>query len=401
MKKLLYILGFVVVLFTACDPNGDFLDTLDKEAKPAGIDIPEQLTLESGDYSLVDKNGMFASKEEAAKLIPQILSETYAANASNQGFLMEVTYKLDGTDYLSDVYSEDDEYELSDEDYKDGMGFKYPNFSNTGTRDQYLPVFLKDKFKFTQTAGMEKVIVYTLRGAMDMYHEYKFDGAAWVKTSKTDGGFDVDNAYELSKDDYDSMGEERGEPGKYDNFDYKMDIESYLNNFLLDKYSGAQTDDIKTIKFKFYGNNKDKVVYSFDGENWNQKGKLVYDWTKGDYLMEEVVLEATDKFVYDSKDGWEIIVITTYTLTDDDYALTGDDKYKNFGYYDDKAGEYKGKQVDNILDAKINQILLVHFVSAEEGALFEITYKFYNNGSTNDTKRRYKKEGDKFVRVVE
>ena len=401
MKKLLLYIGLAASVITACDPNEDLIDTLNQEIKPEGIEMPEQLTLESDDYSLVDKTEMFASQEEAAELIPEILTATYAANASNQGFLMEVTYKFDGTAYLGDVYSENSEYELSDDDYKEEMGFSYPNFSNTDTRDQYLPIFLKDKFKFTQEAGMEKVIVYTLRAAMDMYHEYKFDGTTWSKTEKTDSGFDVDNAYELTEDDYDSMGEEYGEPGKYDNFDYNMDIEAYLNDFLLVKYPDAQVDDVKTIKFLYYANNEDKVVYAFDGENWNQKGKLVYDWAQGDYLMTELVVDVTDKFVFDSQNGWEMITITTYTLTDEDYVLTGDDQYSNFGYYDDKAGTYNDEEVDNIIDAKVSQILLVQFPDAEEGALFEVTYKFYNNGATNDVKRRYSKQGDKFIRVIE
>ena len=35
------------------------------------------------------------------------------------------------------------------------------------------------------------------------------------------------DAYELGKDDYDSMGTEKGQPGKYDNFDKNMDVNAY------------------------------------------------------------------------------------------------------------------------------------------------------------------------------
>lgn len=400
MNKLLLYMGLAASLLTACDPNGDFTDILDQEAKPAGVDMPEQLTLKAADYKKVNKSEMFTSQAEAAELIPQILTENYAANSSNQGFLMEVSYKLDGTGYFSDLYSSNQEYTLAVEDYTE-FGFKYPNFSNVPSIDQYVPVFLKEKFKYNLESGMEKVVSYILRGSVTQLREYKFNGTEWVKTEKTNSGFDVENAYVLGADDYNSMGEEKGMPGKYDNFDINMDIDAFLKPFLLTKYANAQTDDVATISYIFYGNNEGKIVYAFDGDNFLLKGSVIYDWNQGDYQLTNINFDTTDKFVYDSKKGWAIIIITTHTLTDADYALTGDDKYKNFGYYDDVAGTYKEVTVANIIDAKLIDVLSVNYPNAEEGALFEVTYKYYSNGATNDTKRRFKKEGNTFVRVIE
>ena len=92
-------MGCAVAMLSACDPNDDFIDTLNSEAKAAGIDMPETLTLEEGDYSIVEKSDMFASKDEAANLVPQILTSKYAANASNDGNLINIFYKLDATAY--------------------------------------------------------------------------------------------------------------------------------------------------------------------------------------------------------------------------------------------------------------------------------------------------------------
>ncbi|PXX95708.1 hypothetical protein DF185_21690 [Marinifilum breve] len=391
-------MGCAVALLSACDPNDEFIDTLNEEAKAAGIDMPETLTLEEDDYSIVEKTDMFASKEEAATLIPQILTEKYAANASNDGNLINVFYTLDGTALFADLYSEDDEYELQDEDYTVEFGQKYANFSSKSKMDTYVSVFLKDKFKYSQEEGDEVVIKYTLRTAVDKYQEYQFDGTVWTKTDKTNAGFDVENAYELASEDYDSMGDG---PGKYDNFSSYDDPEDYLPDFLVAKYPEAVADDIVTVKYKYYGNNEDKVVYLFDGTDWSLKGSVYYDWNAGDYAVTDISVESDDKFVFKAKTGWEIIVITTYEFADADYELTGDEKYKNFGYYDDKAGTYQDVEVENVLQAKINHVLSTRFPDAEEGALFEVTYKFYSSGATNSVKKRYQKEGDKFVLVVE
>lgn len=400
MKKLLLYMGCAVAMLSACDPNDDFIDTLNSEAKAAGVDMPEALTLEEGDYSIVEKSDMFASKDEAANLIPQILTSKYAANSSNDGDLMNIFYQLDGSAFFADLYSSDQEYTLQEEDYTDDFGLKYPNFSSISGLDKYAPVFLKDKYKYSQKAGDELALGFVLRANMDQYHEYKFDGTVWVKTEKTNSDFDVVNAYELSKEDYDSMGTEKYQPGEKDNFSYKMNVEEYLVAFLATRYPSAVTDEIVTVKFKYYDNNEAKVVYNYDGNNWALKGSVRYDWSKGDYLITDITLDADDKFVFKAKTGWEVIIITTYEFTDEDYALTGDDKYKNISSYDDKAGTYKDVEVDNILHAKINEVLAVHFPDAAEGALFEVTYKYYT-GTLSIVKARYQKTGDKFILVEE
>ncbi|MBL4560395.1 MAG: hypothetical protein JKX79_05375 [Labilibaculum sp.] len=200
MKKLLLYIGCAVAMLSACDPNDEFIDTLDTEAKAAGIDIPknESYTLTADDYDIVEKGNYdnFDSDEEAAELVPTILAERYAANSSDGKFEIRVSYNI----YVGSL--------------------KY------------------------------------LRDIVD-FKEY----AAALET------------YELDSDDFDSMGEEYGEPGDYDNFDYKMDIPSYLTPFLLAKYPDAVADDEVLIIYDYYAGGGVSLVksdvYGFDGSVWS------------------------------------------------------------------------------------------------------------------------------------
>lgn len=529
MKKLLLYMGCAVALLSACDPNDEFIDTLNEETKAAGIDMPETLTLEEDDYSIVEKTDMFASKEEAATLIPQILTEKYAANASNDGDLLTVFYDFysGGSEELLNYRKE---HEVSTEEYNEvsdavkELGFftsnnsfadnipailasayadaaegdVYKAFAYEGSKsidaakylemgaDEYkvivdavkaddakkhlveakygtseyyygansysknfdarlykwaayddysamseddledliydrmvegLILLLKNQYPdatILDAGGNE--ITYVVQYAVydgdktktkylrfkctaegdaldfarvgSMYVNYKtefyiYDGANWVVE---------DEQYRLTSEDYDSMGEEYGYPGKYNNFssDKTADPDYYLPTFMNKKWAYALEGETKLIIYKYYNSGATELrvdEYTFSSELKWQKTATVEN--------------SNDKFVFDAETGWAIIVITTYEFADADYELTGDEKYKNFGYYDDKAGTYQDVEVENVLQAKINHVLSTRFPDAEEGALFEVTYKFYSSGATNSVKKRYQKEGDKFVLVVE
>ena len=61
-----------------------------------------------------------------------------------------------------------------------------------------------------------------------------------------------DVSYTLTTEDYDAMGTESGQPGKYNNFDYKMDIDAYLIAFLNEKYADLAEGKIVEIGYKYY-----------------------------------------------------------------------------------------------------------------------------------------------------
>jgi hypothetical protein len=533
MKKLLLYMGCAVAMLSACDPNDDFIDTLNSEAKAAGIDMPETLILEEGDYSIVEKSDMFASIDEAKNLIPQILTDKYAANTSNEGNLMNVFYDYyrgDSDEYANyknehevsedeytavggviadlgyftaDVKSDDNaneilsaaypdavkgdvqkyisqgaasksyKYEdvsieavekyalekadfqvmvdavLADDDNKHlvnedgdfelyyGANSKYGNFegrtSKWAAKDEYKDMSeddLEDLIEDRQAEaciialkaalpdatildaegkkisylvdydtydGSSKTITLRLEctgEGVDLAFENK--GQLYVNTKHEFYMFDGDNwliedaIYRLSSDDYNAMGEDYGFPGKYDNFDSGMDVDRYLTVLLNDMDKFALDGDTKIIAYKYYTSGVTELradEYTFT--------------TEMGWQITATVANADDKFVFKAKTGWEVIIITTYEFSDDDYALTGDEKYKNFGYYDDKAGTFKDVEVENVLQAKINLVLTTNFPDAVEGSLFEVTYNYYSSGATTAVKKRYQKIGDVFVLVVE
>lgn len=532
MKKLLLYMGCAVAMLSACDPNDDFIDTLNSEAKAAGIDMPETLTLEEGDYSIVEKSDMFASTDEAKNLIPQILTDKYAANTSNEGDLLTVFYDYyrgDSDEYAnyrnehevsadeytavggviadlgyftSDVTSasvaneilsaaypdavkgdvqkfisqgaasksykyedisieavqkftleksdfqvivdavlaDDDNKHLVNEDgdleFYYGANSKYGNFeartSKWAAKDEYSAMSTDDledliyarqkeavmlalKAKFPDATILDSegnTIIYTVayssydgstRDNLVRYEciaegvslDFNRIGSMYINTKHEFYMFDGDNwliedaIYRLSSDDYNAMGEDYGFPGKYDNFDSSMAPANYLPVFMNTKWIYAQDGDTKIIAYKYY----DSGVTELRADEYTFTSELKWQKTA-------TIANADDKFVFKAKTGWEVIIITTYEFTDEDYALTGDDKYKNISSYDDKAGTYKDKEVDNILHAKINDVLTTRFPEAAEGALFEVTYKYYT-GTASTVKVRYQKIGDKFVLVEE
>ncbi len=81
-------------------------------------------------------------------------------------------------------------------------------------------------------------------------------------------------------------------------------------------------------------------------------------------------------------DAPDVIVSEKYVVTDADYELVGNGKYKTFSKYDDTAGEYPiGTPVDNILDAKIDQILKVAYATPAEGNRVEVEYEYYDGNT--------------------
>lgn len=188
--------------------------------------------------------------------------------------------------------------------------------------------------------------------------------------------------YMLYSEDYDAM----GAPGKYNNFSSSVLPENYLPQFAASKLTYAQVGDEVQFLYKYYaGGDLGTIVQSMT-------------FTKSDAWLQTAPIlntQGMDKFKYayseESNTGlWKVSLAVVVTLQPADYALTGDDQYGNFGYYDNKAGEYpEGTPVDNILDAKISHILTENYpelnVADQEVTVF---YQYYDNG-TNTVSGNY------------
>lgn len=178
--------------------------------------------------------------------------------------------------------------------------------------------------------------------------------------------------YTLTSDDYNAMGEEKGQPGKYDNFDSNMDVDAYLKAFLNQKYAGEKQGITISINYKFYSSGSTSSMTK------------TYKRTATDWIEIEM-----DAFTAD----------TDYTLTDDDYISMGTES--------GKPGKYKNFDSNMDVDFYLTNFLRVKFPYTKEGSTCEVTYKYYANKTTSNKTALYKYDGaawaayDPYADVVE
>ena len=213
--------------------------------------------------------------------------------------------------------------------------------------DQYLPIFLEQRFLIAEI-GDSKLLKYKFYGAGDKYVEYEFDGTVWVNNYK-DFGYTSED--ELTEDDYDSMGTEYNQPGKYDNFSSKVKINDFLPDFLLNKYPAAVTGDTKEIKYVYYGLHSDNYIgYTLEENGWRNNVSVSFDWETGEYELKTLsqTLKESGQYI-NSKDGWVFDPTIVFTMVSDDYQMIVDysiaahGKTSDYGdseYYYGSSGKY-------------------------------------------------------------
>ncbi|MGI6794629.1 hypothetical protein ACMYZ5_10020, partial [Bacteroides sp. KG68] len=165
----------------------------------------------------------------------------------------------------------------------------------------------------------------------------------------TEGFKSADIVYTLTSADYDAMGEEKGQPGKYDNFDSKMDVDTYLKAFCTGKYADLAVGKTVSITYKYYTGSVANLTktYRKTSEGW-----------------EEVALEA---FVADQ----------SYTLSKEDYDSMGEEK--------GQPGKFDNFDANMDVDFYLSIFLKQKFPYTKAGATCEVTYKYYNKTTTNKT----------------
>ena len=165
----------------------------------------------------------------------------------------------------------------------------------------------------------------------------------------TEGFESADISYTLTTDDYNAMGEESGQPGRYDNFDSGMDVDAYLLAFLAVNYADMAAGETITITYKYYS-----------GGTSNQT--LSYERTA---------------------DGWAPVEIASF-IADHEYTLVKED-YDSMGEESGQPGRYDNFDSNMDADFYLGVFLKENFpYQATEGATYKVTYKYYSDKSTND-----------------
>lgn len=166
----------------------------------------------------------------------------------------------------------------------------------------------------------------------------------------------ANEVYKLTSEDYDSMGTADGQPGKFNNFDSKMDVAKYLSDFCKVKYASAADATIVKITYVYYsGGTSDKDMFLKKSGN---------EWV-------ELLAFSPDK---------------SYTLQKDDYDAMGTES----GY----PGKYDNFDSNMDPDFFLPRYLSIKYMYEKEGTVIEIIYKYYADKVTTNKSKIYKLEND-------
>jgi|GEM_PF-1255024 len=196
------------------------------------------------------------------------------------------------------------------------------------------------------------------------------------------GNWNVDkNAIFLSKADYDTMGEESGQPGNRDNFSNSIKPENYIPTLLKIKYPFAQQDDALFMIYKFFVGGDLKTInrgnqYSFNKGNWETSlSKLQFGLKKRIWIPDNTI-----KYTFSSSDYKEVVA----SLTGKDGFADAVSNLENFNNFNRTGGG--NSWTDEMLLEAFNVVLKNNFAKAEVGQKYLITFSTFNSGRKDENK---------------
>lgn len=209
---------------------------------------------------------------------------------------------------------------------------------------------------------------------------YVYEGGNWEETG--------DNFYALTSEDYDSMGEASGQPGRYNNFDSNIDPDVYIPIFLGQKYPYAMDEDVMDISYKYYSGGV------------QVRGNR-YTFMNGMWMPHTSVIESSLQFGHDGN-TWVPDNTIKYTVTGSDIAtidaaLSG--KYPGpcanvlrFGSFDRRSGSSNYWSDDMLIEAW-NVVLDDIHPGAEEGQKYVVNFVVYIGSLANESMKVIKSGG--------
>ncbi|RLD29864.1 MAG: hypothetical protein DRI75_01780 [Bacteroidetes bacterium] len=212
-----------------------------------------------------------------------------------------------------------------------------------------------------------------------------------------DGGWELaDDVYYLSKADYDSMGENSGEPGRFNNFSSSTPADAYIPTFLSinDPFAFGQEEDEIFVIYKYFSTS------CFCTQTRGNS----YSVIDGEWTPHTSVISTNLQFGHDGN-SWVPDNTIRYTFTGADIALIRAafiDIYPgpadNVGFFGsfDRRSSSSNFWSDSMLLEAFNVLLDSINPSAPEGQKYVLTYVIYN-GSTVDEVKSVIKTGGAWV----
>ncbi len=209
---------------------------------------------------------------------------------------------------------------------------------------------------------------------------YVYAGGSWETPS--------DRFYYLSDVDFDSMGEDSGQPGFENTFGSSISPDNYLLAFLNLKFPYAVEDDELDVCYDYDSSSSGKQV----------RGNL-FTFIDGEWVGYESVISTTLQFGHDGS-TWVPDNTIQYFLTPADYDYIVDtfgSKYSSETANMASFGNFNGfSWTFPMIDEVIGSILLNNFPGASEGQKYVVTYSIYD-GSTHDSTTSLILEGGVYV----
>lgn len=208
---------------------------------------------------------------------------------------------------------------------------------------------------------------------------YTYTGSEWDKVS---------GVYFIGSADFDSMGEESGQPGRYNNFGSSTPPGDYLPTFLNIKYPYALEGDEMIVVYDYYSSSSGAQI----------RGDL-YTKADGAWSGFQSTISTSLQFGFDGN-AWVPDNTIKYTLVGSDYAymadtLEGNELFANVSLvnlakYVDYDYNWSDEQILYSLDVLLDYL----DPSAAEGQKYLITYLLYDNGANDVTRNLIKENGE-------
>lgn len=207
---------------------------------------------------------------------------------------------------------------------------------------------------------------------------YSYDGSRWEQ---------MDDIYYLSTSDYDSMGEDSGRPGRFNNFSSSVAPEDYLPTFLskTPPYDFAQNGDELTLVYKFFNGStvlRGNLYTVVDGVWTPYQTSLQFGHDGNKWVPDNTI-----KLAFTTAEYAKIAAALSSKYPDATSSML------NFGNMDRRPGNSAEWTNEMVLEA-IAIILNDINPSAEEGQKYVITIDIFNGSRTTEDFAVIKENGE-------
>lgn len=321
--KKIFLLGLVGIglFFTACEPNDELYEELDRKKQPYNDKV--EYTLVETDYTrfggFIRDYLAFSDSFPSMDYIPDILKVRFVTLKEES--TAQVTY--DHFNLHPDWWDAGFGYELTHDDYT-LIGITSFTFSPGNLARNNVPFLLILLYPDAEEGDTHRIIYnYLLEGeSLKNLDVYQFNGSSWIWLETIE---DIPYVgYELTDEDY---GQLHNEIGMFNSFNENFPPETYLPALLRNRFPYAVNGQEQVVKYRYY--NGSQTVELIDKYHYNT------NWEKVEYTETR-----TDQYIYGAL-GWAFDPTVRFTLSSEDYQYLADIDpigrqelpYTDFAYY--------------------------------------------------------------------